>query len=71
MKKCFGLILVVLSLACILTVVVRTIMGWSGVWSAEAIGGYVFHPLTMLAGMWLLKPLSVPSATPDASKGGA
>lgn len=71
MKKCIGAILMALSLACITTTVIRVAMGWSGIWSVESIGAYIFHPLTMIPALWLLQPQAAQPATDDVREGGA
>ena len=49
-----GVVLMMLSLACIIVTVVEVAMGKVGLWSTTAMGAYVFHPSTMAIAMWLL-----------------
>jgi hypothetical protein len=54
MRKLGGVVLMIVSLVCISVTVAAVALGKAGLWSAPAIGAYVFHPLTMAMAMWLL-----------------
>ncbi|MFH0800945.1 MAG: hypothetical protein V2A78_00965 [bacterium] len=71
MKKLIGVILMIISLGCIIATVVEVATGKAGLWSESAIGAYVFHPLTMVAALWLLAGKKPEAPREPAKEGGA
>ena len=71
MRKWIGVVLMLLSLICIVTTVVEVAMGKAGLWSAPAIGAYIFHPLTMATALWLLAGKRREPVPEPAKEGGA
>lgn len=67
MLKILGGVLVVFSLACIISTLVDVASGKSGLFGTDAVGPYFFHPATMLIGLALI----VRKRPGEGLKGGA
>ncbi len=54
MSKGLGILLMITSLACIVSTFIDVVTGKTPLFSPTAIGGYIFHPVTMVAGVALI-----------------
>lgn len=52
--KVIGGVLLLFSLICIISTSYDVVTAKIGLWSLEAVGAYVFHPVTAFAGLLLL-----------------
>ena len=54
MKLAIAAVVMLLSLACIITTAVKVAMGKTALWSGDTIGAFFFHPITMMVAVWLI-----------------
>ena len=54
MIKAVGGLLIALSLACIISTFVDVVSGKISLFSVDTVGRYIFHPVTMIAGVLCL-----------------
>jgi len=72
-----GIAIMLFSLACIISTVVDVARGKAGLFSVDAVGPYVFHPLAMLGALYLItagrprSPEPTKGPAPDSARGGA
>ena len=65
MKRIIAAVLIVLSLACILSAAVNVVKGDTGLWSPTTLGSYLFHFVTMLAALALIAGKPKPAAASE------
>ena len=68
MKRTIGAVVLLVSLACIISVFIEVVTGKAGLWSPKALGGYLFHFVTMLVALVLIagKPKQAAAQEEDA-----
>ncbi len=64
--KALGALLILASMACIIATFYEVASGKAAIFSGSAIGGYIFHPITMIAGVALILKGKKPKENKEA-----